>query len=149
MKTLFTDNDGKNYNEDDVYESLLKVGADDCEILFLHSDIILGTPSKEFRRKEYVSAFFNAINRLGVKYLVVPTFTYSFCNNEVYDVKNSPTSMGALNEFIRKLPGRYRTTDPLLSFSVPNELKEKFSNPGIYSLGEKSYCCAINMNSLS
>ena len=126
MQTLFTDNDGVEYTEDDVYKSLLEVGTDDCETIFLHSDIMLGTPAKGFRRREYIAALYNATARIGVKNLIVPTFTYSFCNNEVYDVNNSPTSMGALNEFIRKLPNRYRTLDPLLSLSVPINLKSYF-----------------------
>ncbi len=145
MQTLFLDNDGVGYNEDDIYKSLLAVGAGDCETLFLHSDIMLGIPAKGFRRREYVSTLYNAIDRLGVKNLIVPTFTYSFCNGEDYDVLNSPTSMGALNEFIRKLPDRYRTLDPLLSLSVPNNLKSQFiinldktNNGGGYSLGEDS-----------
>lgn len=139
MNALFIDNDGIGYTEDDIYDSLLAVGADDCETIFLHSDITLGTPAKGFRRSEYVGAFYRAIERLGMKYLIVPTFTYSFPNNEVYDVNKSPTSMGALNEYIRKLPNRYRTHDPLLSFSVPDELKQRFSvNGGEYSLGKSS-----------
>ena len=126
MQTLFTDNDGVEYNANDVYKSLLEVGADDCETIFLHSDVMLGTPAKGFRRREYIATLYDAIARLGVKNLIVPTFTYSFCNNEVYDVRKSPTSMGALNEFIRKLPDRYRTLDPLLSVSVPSKLKSYF-----------------------
>ena len=46
--------------------------------------------------------------------------------------------MGALNEYIRKLEGRYRTLDPLLSVSVPENLKASFANPGSNSLGENS-----------
>ena len=126
MDSLFVDYDGVEYTEDSIYKALQSVGAGDCEIIFLHSDIMMGIPVSGFKRSEYVRAFYNAISRLGVKNLIVPTFTYSFCNNENYDVRKSPTSMGALNEVIRKLPGRYRTLDPLLSLSVPLELKANF-----------------------
>lgn len=90
MQPLFT-NDNVEYTEDDIYRALMEVGAADCETIFLHSDIMLGTPAKGFKRGEYVKAFYNAVARLGVKNLIVPTFTYSFCNNENYDVKNRPT----------------------------------------------------------
>ncbi|MBR1579803.1 MAG: AAC(3) family N-acetyltransferase [Selenomonadaceae bacterium] len=136
--SLFTDVDGHEFSADDIYQALLSIGADDCQTLFLHSDIMFGTPAKGFRRREYLAALCNAIDRLGVKYLITPTFTYSFCNNEPFNVVKSPTSMGALNEFIRKLPNRYRTVDPLLSLSVPIELKEHFSNLGNNSLGVDS-----------
>ena len=44
--------------------------------------------------------------------------------------------MGALNEFIRKKEGRYRTMDPLLSLSVPIEWKDYFQGyEGHHSLG--------------
>ena len=135
---LFIDSEGREYSEDDVYRALSAVGADDCETIFLHSDIMLGTPAKGFRRREYVGAFYHALERLNVKYLIAPTFTYSFCNNESFDVNKSPTSMGTLNEFIRKQPNRYRTDDPLLSMSVPIELKEKFSALGNHSIGANS-----------
>lgn len=46
--------------------------------------------------------------------------------------------MGAFNEAVRKREGRYRTDDPLLSLSVPIELKPLFQNLGNHSLGEGS-----------
>ena len=46
--------------------------------------------------------------------------------------------MGALNEFIRKLPNRYRTLDPLLSLSVPEDLKGHFADISDRSLGKNS-----------
>lgn len=135
MEYLFSDNAGKRYSEDDVYSALYEVGAYDCDTLFLHSDVMLGEVAKDFNRKEYIESFANAIERLNVKKLIVPTFTYSFCNNEDYDVKKSKTSMGILNDYYRKQPGRYRTMDPLLSLSVPAELKEQFENVSEHSLG--------------
>ncbi|MCR5439594.1 MAG: AAC(3) family N-acetyltransferase [Selenomonas sp.] len=138
MEYLFSDNEGIKYDEDSVYHALRKVGADDCETLFLHSDLMFGQVPESFNRKKYVKAFANAIYRLKVRYLIVPTFTYSFCNHEVYDVKKSKTSMGILNEYFRKEPKRFRTCDPLLSLSVPMELKSSFENVSEHSLGTGS-----------
>ena len=138
MKTLFTDKYGKEYDENDVYIALKEIGADKCDVLFVHSEMMLGILPKDFNRKEYLNKLYNAIKKLGVKYLIVPTFTYSFCNDEAYDVNRSKTSMGALNEYIRKLPNRYRTLDPLCSLSVPMELKEKFELLTEHSLGKNS-----------
>ena len=141
MRTLFVDDNNKKYCEDDVYNALIQIGAADCQTIFLHSSLVFGELALQggrTNRREYLGAFYSALQRLGVKYLIVPTFTYSFCNNEVYNVEKSPTSIGALNEFIRKLPNRYRTLDPLLSFSIPIELKNKFENLGVHSLGKGS-----------
>lgn len=138
MTTLFTDKDGNAYDAEDVKKVLYQIGAHDCETLFIHSDIMFGTVPHDFNRKEYLSILSDVICSLGIRNIIVPTFTYSFCNHEDYDVCKSRTSMGALNEFIRKLPGRYRTEDPLLSLSVPENLKNQFSVTGNHSLGEGS-----------
>lgn len=138
MTTMFIDNSGNKYDENDIYVALKKIEADKCETLFIHSETMLGNLPADFNRKIYLSKLFSAIHRLGVKYLIVPTFTYSFCNDEVYDVKRSKTTMGALNEYIRKLPNRYRTMDPLCSLSVPVELRDKFEFISEHSLGQNS-----------
>lgn len=137
MAELFTDENGKTYGEEDIRNALLSIGAHDCDVLFVHSDIMFGKPGRDFRRKAYLNALYEVLQSIGVKHLIVPAFTYSFCNHEDFDVRKSPTSMGALNEFIRKKEGRYRTMDPLLSLSVPIEWKDYFQGyEGHHSLGE-------------
>ena len=138
MEKLFYDRDNKLYLKKDIYNILLEIGAADCETLFVHSDVMLGKPVEGFKRKEYLGTLYDILMQLRVKNLVIPTFTYSFCNNEDYDVANSKTSMGAFNEYIRKQEGRYRTDDPLLSVSVPEHLSYLFEHISCHSLGEGS-----------
>lgn len=138
MAYLFEDQQGRQYGTEDVYNTLREVGAHDCEILFLHSDVMFGKVGRGFSRKEYLSSLYNVFEELKVKYLIVPAFTYSFCNGEEYNVKTSRTLMGAFNEFIRKKEGRYRTLDPLLSISVPIELRQSFASISDHSLGNGS-----------
>lgn len=135
METLFIDNNGKSYIAEDIYYALKQIGADDCESLFIHSDIMFGSTVAGFKRKEYLETLYDIFTDLKVKNIIVPTFTYSFCNQECYDVNNSKTSMGAFNEYIRKKEGRYRTLDPLLSLSVPEELEGLFEKESCHSLG--------------
>ncbi len=138
MNGLFFDSDNRLYSAEDIKEALLNVGASDCETLFIHSDVMFGRPAEGFKRKEYLGTLYEIVAGLNIKNIIVPTFTYSFCNNEDYDVTGSKTSMGAFNEYVRKLDGRYRTDDPILSVSVPVELKEKFENASNESLGVNS-----------
>lgn len=138
MTTLFLDRDGKAYGAEEVRKALLQIGADDCETLFIHSDIMFGAVPPGFNRKEYLGTLYQVICSLGVKNIIVPTFTYSFCNHEDFDVARSRTSMGAFSEYVRKQPGRYRTLDPLLSLSVPEGLRDRFGHVGRHSLGEGS-----------
>lgn len=138
MGYLFEDQCGKQYGMEDVYQTLKEVGAEDCETLFLHSDVMFGKVGKGFSRTEYLQSLYDILKEIHVKYLIVPTFTYSFCNKEDFNVKTSRTSMGAFNEYIRKKEGRYRTLDPLLSLSVPKSLQQRFSHVSDHSLGKGS-----------
>ena len=49
--------------------------------------------------------------------IIVPTFTYSYRRNEVFDVSRSVSINGVFSEYIRKLDGVYRNDDPLVSFA--------------------------------
>ena len=136
---LFCDSSGKWYEDKDVKDSLLKVQAADCDVLFIHSDISFGLPERGLSRKEYLGRLFQSIAETGVKTIIYPTFTYSFCNGENYDVRSSKTSMGALNEYARKMAGNNRSLDPLLSVVVFGEQTEKFIKPQTcHSLGVNS-----------
>ena len=138
MFNLFYDADNTIFSIKDVKRALIETGAADCETLFIHSDVMFGKPAPGFKRKEYLSTLYEIVADLGVKNLIIPTFTYSFCNNGDYDIVKSKTSMGAFNEYARKLVGRYRTDDPLLSVSVPLDLKNKFDHVSEHSLGTGS-----------
>ena len=138
MQALFHDADGNNISAEDIYNTLKEVGAGDCDTLFIHSDIMFGVLDKSIRRKELLQTIHDQVIRIGVKNLIVPTFTYSFPNHEDYDVTSSKTSMGAYNEYVRKMSGRYRTDDPLLSVSVPLSLENNFNHISNHSLGKGS-----------
>lgn len=136
---LFIDSSGKEYTHKDILLSLHEIQADDAETLFIHTDVMFGKPAPQLKRKEYLDNLYNVLLEMGVKTLIFPAFSYSFCNNEDYDVRNSRTSMGALIEYIRKQRGVYRTLDPLLSFLVVGEEKELFAyNIGHNALGRGS-----------
>lgn len=112
---LFVDSSQVFWTKEMVLEQLRAVGADDCQLLFIHTDLMFGVPNQGLGRKGYLQALYETLLELGVPTLIFPAFTYSFQNHETFDVRNSRTSMGALIEFIRKQPGVYRSMDPMLS----------------------------------
>lgn len=138
MTKLFIDANGKEFGAEDIDLALRATGAMDCETLFIHSDVMFGKPAEGFRRKEYLNVLYSIITNLGVKRIIIPTFTYSFCNHEDYDILNSKTFMGAFNESVRKRDDQFRTDDPLLSVSVPQTMKKEFEKISHHSLGEGS-----------
>ena len=136
---LFTDSNQKKFTCQDVLERLRSIGAGDCEILFIHTDILFGRPNPELGRRGYLQALYQILLDLHVPTLIFPSFTYSFPNREVYDVRSSRTSMGALIEYIRKQPGVRRSLDPLLSMIAVGKRTDLMTGGGG---GEKSIALA-------
>lgn len=133
---LFKDSKGSNYTTDDLIKTLKSVKADQCEILFVHTDLNFGLPNPLMKRKEYFEMMFECLKQLNVGTLMFPAFSYSFCNNEDFDVRNTKTSMGALIEYIRKNKDVTRSVDPLLSIITYGSRKDLFNVPlGNNSLG--------------
>jgi aminoglycoside 3-N-acetyltransferase len=135
---LFTDSNGKIYTYSDVVDTLKKVGADNCDVLFVHSELSFGVPCKTLKRNEYIGMMYKALEELGVKTLIFPTFTFSFSNFEDYDVSNSRSRMGALTEYARKQPNSIRSNDPLMSVVVIGENKKLIEGLGKDSVGKNS-----------
>ena len=49
--------------------------------------------------------------------IVVPTFSFSFCQNEVFDVEKTKSKVGVFTEFIRNLPWSQRSLHGITSFA--------------------------------
>ena len=65
--------------------------------------------------------------------IIVPTFTYSYRRNEIFDVRRSASMNGIFSEYIRKHDNVYRNDDPLVSFAgigknVTEIIKRKSKN---------------------
>ncbi len=133
---LFKDTKGIIYTLENVISSLKELNAHKAKILYIHTDIGFGKPL--LKRKDFIAKLYEAIKALEVKTLIFPTYTFSFCNNKYYDIKNSKTRMGVLNEYVRKKEGTFRTIDPLLSVCVVGEVPEKFNNLSKLSCGKGS-----------
>lgn len=124
---------------EDLLEGLHQVGADQCDVLLLHTAMGFGRPNKELKRKELMEIIYDILKQLGVGTLVFPTFTFSFANYEDYNVNLSKTPMGMLNEYVRKQPEAVRSLDPLLSVCVIGENKQLAEISGDCSLGTGSF----------
>lgn len=123
----FLEYNGKKYSNIDLIEAFKKLGITKGDILCVHTELFnFDTPL--LPRNEFLQTildcFFEVIGKEGT--LIMPTFTYSFCKNEVYDKLNSPTKMGALNEYFRRWGGVKRTNDPIFSFAIKGAKEELF-----------------------
>ncbi|WP_139452362.1 AAC(3) family N-acetyltransferase [Campylobacter armoricus] len=123
----FLEHNNKKYSNFDLIKAFENLGIKKGDILCVHTELfnfgIPLLPRNEFLQT-IIDCFFEVIGKEGT--LIMPTFTYSFCKNEVYDKLNSPTKMGALNEYFRKRGGVKRTNDPIFSFAIKGAKQDLF-----------------------
>lgn len=126
MKYLLEYNN-KKYSDEDLIQVFHKLGIAKGDILCVHTDIMkFGfplLPRDEFLQS-LLSCFFEVIDKEGT--LIMPTFTYSFCKNEIYDKLNSKSKMGVLTEFWRKQKDVKRSNDPIFSFAIKGAKEDLF-----------------------
>jgi aminoglycoside 3-N-acetyltransferase len=119
---------GKNYSVSDIIRALNDVGIEQGDTIFVHSDVSIFGKIQILERRNFlekiIKAFKQVIGSDGT--LILPTFSYSFCENEVYDMNNSRSKVGALTEYFRKLPDVKRTINPIFSVGVYGKQKEKY-----------------------
>jgi aminoglycoside 3-N-acetyltransferase len=119
-------------------EALLAANAHEADVLYVHSGLNFGQPPKGLPRTSLLSMMTETILGIGVKTVCMPTFTFSFCNGQKYDIQNSKSHMGALNEYFRKRADVTRSADPLMSVAVIGEDQNLVQNLGTQSTGRDS-----------
>lgn len=115
----------------DLKESLENIQIVKGDVLCVHSQIFsFGKPlvSKEEFLTTIIQVFQEMVGSSGM--LIMPAFSYSFCNKEVYDVWNSPSTVGVLTEYYRKMPGIRRTTHPIFSFALGGDRTASYLDIG-------------------
>lgn len=125
----------------DIKEGFQRAGIISGDTLMLHSDagVLAQLPegSTEDRMKVFINALLDLLGEEGT--LVVPTFTYSFSSNEVYSVISSPSKVGSLTDYLRKLPNAKRSLDPMFSVAaIGPKADELLSGPALNCFGKDS-----------
>lgn len=132
---LFNSSHGS-VKKSDFRTALQKTRAGECDVLYVHTDMTFGLPA--LPRRALLTELLQLLLDLNVRTLIFPTFTFSFCNNEIYDPETSKSQMGAINEFARKSGAGARTLDPLLSVYVIGDPLNLLEKPGVESIGVDS-----------
>lgn len=57
--------------------------------------------------------------------LIMPTFNFDFCEGAEFDVRETPSQMGALTEIVRTSPEARRVGHPIYSFAVLGRLADE------------------------
>ena len=133
---LFQAGDGGWVTPRSMEQALCAVGANNADVLFIHTDLTFGLPNMTQSRKELMAGMMKAVLALGVGTICVPTFTFSFPNGRNYDVKKSRSRMGAFNEYLRKQPDAVRSVDPLMSVALLGDKTYLVTDIGHESVGD-------------
>lgn len=125
-------------NEEDIYKTLLSFGADQCDVLYIHTGLNFGLPNLKLRRKDLLEFLANILYKLNVPTMIMPCYTFSFCNEEIFNIYETKSSMGALNEYLRTEHHWERSHDPLMSNILYGKEQHFVKDIGKNSVGEGS-----------
>ncbi len=117
------------FSKKDVERALEDLGVGYGDVIFSHMALWpFGRPQGCSTVLDIFYTFYEAIfNVIGEKgLLIVPTFTYSFCKGEIFDVENSSSNMGIFPETLRKMDGSLRTFDPIFSVCLHGNIGKIF-----------------------
>jgi aminoglycoside 3-N-acetyltransferase len=110
------------YNYNDIRESYEKIGISKGMTISLKTDLRFLGPYSSNSQNDMLEAHFNVLADLidlSKGTIVVSTASTSLCNtNNKFDIKNTPSEMGSLTEFIRNQSGAIRSFHPFNSYAA-------------------------------
>ncbi|OGG80207.1 hypothetical protein A3J11_00800 [Candidatus Kaiserbacteria bacterium RIFCSPLOWO2_02_FULL_55_12] len=115
-------NTSYDYNIHSVITALREAGVKKGDVVFSHVGTgFLGRPQGESSTFTAAAsiidhAFAEVLGEEGT--LIVPTYTYSFCNSEDYDPQTTPSTVGHFTEWFRTRPDVLRSREPIFSVAA-------------------------------
>jgi len=110
------------YNYNDIKESFEKIGISKDMTILLKTDLRFLGPYSANSQNEMLMAYFDILADLvdlSKGTIVVSTACTSLCNtNNIFDIKNTPSEMGSLTEFIRNQLDAIRSFHPFNSYAA-------------------------------
>ncbi len=132
---------GREFSIGDLIKALTALGIKPEDRLFVHSDLrSFGKVNPQISQEDYPKAFVDALTRIVGENgtIIMPTFSYSFCRGEIYDPRETASTVGSLTEYFRQLPGVERTIDPIFSVAIWGAGQEFYQRVGSNCFGQDS-----------
>ncbi|MEY8392200.1 AAC(3) family N-acetyltransferase [Lachnospiraceae bacterium 45-W7] len=126
-ETVLAERRGRKLTYGEYVDALRAVGLQAGDTICVHSDLPQFGRTRIARgayEQAFVEGLLEVIGTEGT--LIMPTFSYSFCKGEVFDVQNTKSDVGCLTEHFRKLPGVIRTAEPIFSFALSGKNAERY-----------------------
>jgi aminopeptidase-like protein/aminoglycoside N3'-acetyltransferase len=131
------------YSKKDIINSLLGIGLKQGDSIFIHSNIgLFGLLENAENKQQYYTIFkeaiFEVIGESGT--IINPTFSYSFCKGENFDVIKTPSNCGILSNLALNDKNAIRSLDPNFSIVSVGKYASFFTEiTSNYSFGENSF----------
>ena len=112
------------YSGSDLVDAIRSVGIVRGDTVFFQTCVdTLGQPAGCANSREICEMLWNSLHEVvgPTGTVLVPTYTFSFCRQETFDIEKSSTVWGEWNtffefpEYFRRLPGAIRSADPIFS----------------------------------
>jgi aminopeptidase-like protein/aminoglycoside N3'-acetyltransferase len=106
------------FSQSKLVEAIRSVGVRAGDVVFSHVAMgMLGFPEEGSTEEAAFGVIYNAFMEvLGPEgTLLIPTYSYSFCNGENFNPNTTPSEVGPFTERFRKLEGVRRNLDPIFS----------------------------------
>ncbi len=132
--------EGNNICYSDFVRSLEEVGIEKGDTVLVHSDITvfgkLCLSDRDLLCKALVDTIKEAVGDQGT--IIMPTFSYSFCDNEVFDINRTRSKVGVLTEYFRQQPDTSRTGHPIFSVGIWGKHQQQLLDVGPDSFDRSS-----------
>jgi len=102
-----------------------KCGIEPGDTVLIHSSLKRTLLARETSPEEVMQSFLDAVGPSGTA--VFPLFNFDFTNGTPFDIRSTPSQMGALTEAARTDPAAIRSGHPIYSFAAIGPKAENFS----------------------
>ena len=113
-----------------------KCGINSGDIVLIHSSLKRTLQRYKTTPQEVMSSFLEAVGPQGT--VLFPLFNFDFTKGVPFDIRSTPSQMGALTEAARMHPDAIRSGHPIYSFAVIGAQAGKFSVDNFSGYGHDS-----------
>jgi len=132
----------------DFTRALEALGIRKGDTILVHSDISvfgkLASYNRSYLFSSLTSVLKDAVTEEGT--ILMPTFSYSFCENKIFDPDKTRSKVGALTEYFRIQPDVSRTKHPIFSFAIWGKDMESYLSISKDSFDQESVFGILHKN---
>ncbi len=113
-----------------------KCGINPGDIVLVHSSLKRTLQTFDTTPQAVMESFLEAAGPEGT--VLFPLFNFDFTKGTPFDIRSTPSQMGALTEAARQVPGAVRSGHPIYSFAVIGPQAKKFDVDNFSGYGPDS-----------